>query len=83
MSWAAENTSHKTLNETLLKQFASTSGGKFAPSPQDTFRTPEQPVVRRIHLWRPLLIIAAFLLLDDIALRRIDLIRERRADRTV
>ena len=70
-------------NETLLKQLASTSGGKFTPSPQDALRAPEQPVVRRIHLWRPLLIIAAFLLLADIALRRIDLIRERRTDRTV
>ena len=70
-------------NETLLKQLASTSGGKFDPLPQDALRTPEQPVVRRIHLWRPLLIIAAFLLLADIALRRIDLMRERRTDRTV
>ena len=34
------------------------------------------------HLWRLLLIIAAFLLLADIALRRIDLIRERCTDRT-
>ena len=70
-------------NEALLKQLASTSGGKFTPSPQDVLRAPEQPVIRRIHLWRPLLIIAAFLLLADIALRRIDMVRERRMDTTV
>jgi hypothetical protein len=61
-----------TANESLLKQLAATSGGKFAPLPEDVFRTPEHPVSIRIHLWRLLLAIAAFLLLLDIALRRID-----------
>ena len=79
VSYPAEYLVHR-VNEILLKQLASTSGGKFAPSPQDAFRAPEQPVVRRIHLWRPLLIIAAFLLLTDIALRRIDLMRERQTN---
>ena len=36
---------------------------------------PEEPVVLRIHLWRPFLITALFLLLIDIVLRRIDLRR--------
>ena len=79
VSYPAEYLVHRA-NETLLKQLASTSGGRFAPSPQDALRAPEQPVVRRIHLWRPLLIIAAFLLLADIALRRVDLMSNRRAN---
>ena len=61
-----------TANESLLKQLAAASGGKFAPSPEDVFRAPEKPVIIRIHLWRILLAIAAFQLLLDIALRRID-----------
>ena len=64
-------------DETGLKQLASVSGGRFNLPPEDTFRSPEQPVVLRIHLWRPFLIIALLLLLADIALRRIDLRRAR------
>ncbi len=64
-------------DETGLKQLASVSGGRFNLPPEDTFRSPEQPVVLRIHLWRPFLIIALLLLLADIALRRIDLRRTR------
>ena len=65
----------RNANEALLTQMASTSGGKFNPSPEAAFRPPQQPVVRRIHLWRSMLTVAAFLLLLDIALRRIDLRR--------
>ena len=64
-------------DEARLTQLAAVSGGKFNLPPEDTFRSPEQPVVLRIHLWRPFLIIALFLLLADIALRRIDLRRAR------
>ncbi len=64
-------------DETGLKQLASVSGGRFNLPPEDTFRSPEQPVVLRIHLWRPFLIVALLLLLADIALRRIDLRRAR------
>lgn len=62
-------------NESLLTQLASTSGGKFNPSPKEAFRSAENPVVVRIHLWRYLLTIAACLLIVDIALRRMDLRR--------
>ena len=59
-------------NDSLLTQLAAVSGGKFNASPEDAFRSPEEPVVLRIHLWRPFLITALFLLLMDIALRRVD-----------
>ena len=62
-------------NDTLLTQLSTISGGKFDPTPEATFRTPEHPVMLRIHLWRPFLITALLLLLIDIALRRIDLRR--------
>ena len=62
-------------DEALLTQLSTVSGGKFDPTPEDTFRTPEHPVLLRIHLWRPFLITALILLLIDIALRRIDLRR--------
>lgn len=62
-------------NEPLLTQLSSVSGGKYSITAEDAFRPPENPVVLRIHLWRPLLIAALFLLLIDIALRRIDMRR--------
>ncbi|MXV77899.1 VWA domain-containing protein, partial [Candidatus Poribacteria bacterium] len=62
-------------NEPLLSQLSSVSDGKFNISAADAFRPPENPVVLRIHLWRPFLIAALILLLIDIALRRIDMRR--------
>ncbi len=62
-------------NEPLLTQLSTVSDGKFNISAEDAFRAPENPVVLRIHLWRPFLITALFLLLIDIALRRIDMRR--------
>ena len=62
-------------NESLLRQLASVSDGKFNVSPEEAFRLPEEPVTRRIPLWRSLLVIVLCLLLIDIALRRIDLRR--------
>ena len=62
-------------NEPLLTQLSTVSGGKYSITAEDAFRPPENPVVLRIHLWRPLLIAALFLLLIDIALRRIDMRR--------
>ena len=59
-------------NDALLTQLAAVSGGKFNASAEDAFRPPEEQVALRIHLWRPFLIIALFLLLMDIALRRVD-----------
>ena len=62
-------------NESLLTQLSTVSGGKFNISAEDVFRSPENPVTLRIHLWRPFLITALILLLIDIALRRIDMRR--------
>ena len=62
-------------DESLLSQLSATSGGRYDVSVEDAFRDPEDPVMLRIHLWRPFLIAALCLLLIDIALRRIDLIR--------
>lgn len=59
-------------NDSLLTQIAAVSGGQFNTSPEDAFRPPEAPVIRRIHLWRSFLIAALFLLLVDITLRRVD-----------
>ena len=62
-------------DESLLRQVSATSGGKYDASAEDAFRDPEDPVMLRIHLWRPFLIAALCFLLVDIALRRIDIIR--------
>lgn len=62
-------------NEPLLTQLSTVSGGKFNISAEEAFRSPENPVTLRIHLWRPFLIAALILLLIDIALRRIDMRR--------
>ena len=51
-------------DDALLTQLAAVSGGKFNASAEDAFRPPEEQVALRIHLWRPFLIIALFLLLD-------------------
>ena len=59
-------------DDALLTQLAVVSGGKFNASAADAFRPPEEQVALRIHLWRPFLITALFLLLMDIALRRVD-----------
>ena len=59
-------------DDALLTQLAAVSGGKFNASADDAFRPPEDQVALRIHLWRPFLITALFLLLVDIALRRVD-----------
>ena len=59
-------------DDALLTQLAAVSGGKFNVSTEDAFRPPEEQVALRIHLWRPFLMIALFLLLVDIALRRVD-----------
>ena len=62
-------------NEALLTQISNVSGGKYNITSEEAFRAPENPVVLRIHLWRPFLITAIILLLIDIALRRIDMRR--------
>ena len=71
VSYPQEYLVHNT-DDALLTQLAAVSGGKFNVSTEDAFRPPEEQVALRIHLWRPFLITALFLLLVDIALRRVD-----------
>lgn len=62
----------KPPNEELLQAVASTSGGKFAPSVEEVFRSTGETTTRPTPLWPWLLGAAAFLLILDVALRRID-----------
>lgn len=59
-------------NEELLQAMASSSGGKFAPTVEEVFRSTGQGTTRPTPLWPWLLGAAAFLLILDVALRRID-----------
>jgi len=62
-----------TANESLLNKLANLSDGVFNPSPEAIFQTPNHPVAVYIELWKYFLTIAAFLILLDILLRRVDL----------
>ena len=73
-------------NEALLKEVADISGGLFNPKPERLFDRPNQWAIRPTPLWSWLLSIAAFLLVLDVALRRIDFalhLPRRRAGKTV
>jgi len=59
-------------NEALLKEVADISGGQFNPKPEKIFDRPDEWAMRPTPLWSWLLSIAAFLLVVDVALRRID-----------
>ena len=59
-------------NETLLKEIATVSGGQFNPEPAKVFDRPNEWTSRPTPLWPWLLTVAAFLLVMDVALRRID-----------
>lgn len=57
-------------NNTLLEDFASSTGAVFIDKPQDVFANVPEFVKARFGLWLPLLILAAFMFLLDIAFRR-------------
>ena len=59
-------------NEILLKEIASVSGGQFNPEPAKVFDRPNEWTTRPTQLWPSLLTLAAFLLVLDVALRRVD-----------
>ena len=59
-------------NDALLKEVARISGGQFNPEPKKVFDRPNEWATRPTQLWPWLLSIAAFLLVLDVALRRID-----------
>ncbi len=59
-------------NEALLQELARISGGQFNPKPERLFDRSDKWATRPTPLWSWLLSIAAFLLIPDVALRRID-----------
>ena len=73
-------------NEALLKEVARISGGQFNPKPERLFDRTDKWATRPTPLWSWLLSIAAFLLIPDVALRRIDFalhLPRRRAEASV
>jgi hypothetical protein len=60
-------------NETLLRQIAEVSGGRYNPTVQELFAPSERTVQRRLALWPYLLMTALVLFVADVFLRRIDL----------
>ncbi|MDR0869763.1 MAG: VWA domain-containing protein [Planctomycetaceae bacterium] len=64
----------KPANETLMKELAERTGGKFNPKPEDVFAdVPHRSAWRVLPLSAYLLTAAAFLFILDVLLRRIDL----------
>ena len=58
---------------TLLDEFAASTGGIFIDKPDEVFKYSPEFVKARFNLWLPLLIIASLLFLYDIAVRRFHL----------
>ena len=58
---------------TLLDEFAASTGGIFIENPDEVFKYSPEFVKARFNLWIPLLIISALLFLYDIAVRRFHL----------
>ena len=63
----------RPVDESLLQQIAAVSGGRYSPEPAEVFDQPDRRATRPVPLWPWLLTIAAWLVLLDVALRRIDL----------
>lgn len=59
-------------NLALMRDLALTSGGEFDPDPLTLFADRNRTAVRSQPLWRWLMVWAAFLLVVDVALRRLD-----------
>lgn len=62
----------RPTDEGLLKQVAAVSGGRFNPTAAELFESTQATANRPTALWPWLLTAAAFLLILDVALRRID-----------
>jgi hypothetical protein len=63
----------RPVDQEHLRRIASVSGGMANARPEDVFRCRGESASQPVPLWPWLLTAAAFLLLPDIALRRIDL----------
>jgi hypothetical protein len=73
----------RPLEVELLRDAASASGGTYDPDPSAVFAPPDRPTARAVPLWPYLVAAAAFLLVADVALRRIDVGALRRTARAV
>ena len=62
----------RPTNESLLRAVSETSGGAFASAPKDLMEQSRDSVTRPTPLWPYLVAAALFLLILDVALRRID-----------
>ena len=60
-------------DERLLREIASSSGGRFRPDPESVFALPETAASRDVALWPYLATLAAVLFLCDVVLRRVEL----------
>jgi Mg-chelatase subunit ChlD len=63
----------RPTNEALLQQLALATGGVYQPPPEEVFAPGVQTAQRPEPLWPYLVLVAAILLLVDVALRRLDL----------
>jgi hypothetical protein len=71
-------------DEDLLKQLAEATGGKVLDDPRGVFGEGRRPFRVAVDVWPWLVVLAALLVLPEIALRRVDLaalVRRRRRDR--
>ena len=57
-------------DNTLLEDFVASTGGAFIEKPDEVFKITPEFVKARFNLWIPLLILASFIFLFDIAVRR-------------
>jgi len=66
----------RPVNELLLKEIAQVSGGVYNPTAEDIFAQRSSSATRPSPLWPWLLTAAALLLVLDVALRRVDFLRQ-------
>ena len=61
----------RPTDESLLREIARATGGRYAPQPADVFAPSQETVPRTVFLWRYVLIVAVVLLVIDVALKRV------------